>query len=98
MSLVLEGERGTVSVPDAALAALVARAAEGVPGARIRRRRHVEVAITDGHAHVTLELAARYGTVLPELARAVQHEVRGALEEMCGVEVTAVDIAIEEVE
>jgi hypothetical protein len=98
MSLLLEGDHGTLSVPDATLSAIVTRAAEGVPGARIRRRRHVDVAFADGHAHVTLELAARYGTVLPELARSVQQEVRAAVESMCGVEVTAVDVAIEEVQ
>ena len=98
MTLVLEGERGTVTIPEATLSALVTRAAELVPGARVRRRRHVEVSITDRHVRVTLELAARYGTVLPELALAVQQEVRAALEAMCGVGVTAVDVAIEEVE
>ena len=98
MSLVLDGPRGTVTVPDSTLSALVTRAAEQVDSARVRRRRRVEVELADVRAQVTIELVARYGTVLPELARAVQQEVRGALETMCGVEVAAVDVAVEEVE
>jgi uncharacterized alkaline shock family protein YloU len=98
MSFVADGPRGTVTIPDATLSALITRAAELVDGARVRRRRRVEVELANARAHVTIELAARYGTVLPELARAVQQEVRDALETMCGVEVAAVDVAVEEVE
>ena len=47
--------------------------------------------------HVSIELAARFGTTLPGLARGVQERVRDALETMCGVTVDVVDVAIEEV-
>jgi uncharacterized alkaline shock family protein YloU len=45
---------------------------------------------------VSLELAARYGVALPDLARAVQESVAAALETMCGVEVETIDVSVEE--
>jgi uncharacterized alkaline shock family protein YloU len=47
---------------------------------------------------VRLELAARYGVVLPQLAREVQNRVADALESMCGVEIDGVDVSVEAVE
>jgi uncharacterized alkaline shock family protein YloU len=99
VSVVVAGEHGTITVPAATLVALVVRAAERVDGARVRRgRRHVEVSISDGRAQVALDVVARYGTILPELARNVQEEVTDALATMCGVIVDAVDVEVEEVE
>jgi uncharacterized alkaline shock family protein YloU len=99
VNLVLDGPHGTITVPAQTLAALAVQAAESVEGARIRRaRRHVDVALIDGHAHVSLELVARYGEVLPELARSVQEQVTDALTTMCGVIVDTVDVDVEEIE
>ena len=50
-----------------------------------------------GHARVRLELTARYGAVLPDVARAVQEEVTSALATMCAVEVDGVDVFVEEI-
>ena len=95
--LEISAPEGKVTVPAATLARIVVRAAELADGARVRRpRRGVDVEISDGHATVTLRLAARYGTVLPQLAEEVQGHVASALEQMCGVEVRSVDLAIEE--
>ena len=99
MSVVMEGEAGTITVPTATVTSLVTRAAEHVDGARIRRgRRHVEVEIADARVHVTLELVARYGEILPEVARQVQDRVTDALTTMCGLVVEAVDVEIGEIE
>lgn len=88
-----------VQVTDAALTQIVVRAAEGVEGARVRgRRRKVTVEMTDGHAHVDVELAVAYGLVLPDVAHAVQSRVADAVSRMCGVEVTAVDVSVEELD
>ena len=98
-SLVLPGEAGTITVTAPALAGLVVRAAESGGGARVRRRRRgLQVDVVDGRARVALELAARYGVVLPELARGVQERVADALGRMCGLEVEAVDVFVEELE
>jgi Asp23 family, cell envelope-related function len=99
VNLVLDGPQGTITVPAQTLASLVVQAAESVEGARIRRaRRHVDVTLIDGHARVSLELVARYGEVLPELARSVQEKVTDALTTMCGVIVDTVDVEVEEIE
>ena len=99
MSFVLPETHGTITITPSALAGLVASAAETVAGAQVRRgRRRLEVDVSDGSARVRLELSARYGTVLPELAREVQARVADALATMCRVEVEAVDVSVEEVE
>jgi uncharacterized alkaline shock family protein YloU len=99
VSFLLEEREGTITVTPSALGELVARAAEAVDGAQVRRgRRRLEVELADGTARVRLELTARYGVVLPELARAVQERVALALTTMCRVDVEAVDVSVEEVE
>ena len=51
-----------------------------------------------GSARVELELAVAFGSVLPEVARDVQERVADALGTMCGVNVTAVDVTVEELD
>ena len=82
-----------LTITDAALSQIVVGAAEQVDGVRVRRRRGVEP--QDGR--VTLSLAARYGTVLPDLARNVQAQVADALSTMCDLRVS-VDVSIEELD
>ncbi|HEX3225689.1 MAG TPA: Asp23/Gls24 family envelope stress response protein [Gaiellaceae bacterium] len=88
-----------IRVTESALAQIVVRSAEQVEGVRVRRpRRHLEVEIGEGAARVSLELAVTYGQVLPDVARAVQERVAAALGTMCEVDVTGVDVSIEELE
>ena len=82
-----------LTITDAALVQIVVGAAEQVDGVRVRRRRGIEP--EDGR--VSLSLAARYGTVLPELARDVQARVAEALAAMCDLRVS-VDVSIEELD
>ena len=90
---------GTITISPGAIAQVVVRAAEAADGARVRRpRRGLEVEVAEGHARVELELAARYGAVLPDVAREVQERVAGALEGMCGLVVDGVDVSVEELE
>ena len=44
-----------------------------------------------------IELSARYGVVLPEVARSVLNRVADALSSMCRLDVEAVDVSVEEV-
>jgi uncharacterized alkaline shock family protein YloU len=98
MTELVRTEAGAVSISPGALTQLVVRAAESVDGARVRRpRRGLQVDVGGGAARVALELAARRGVVLPQLARAVQDSVADALETMCEVRVDAVDVSIEEI-
>ena len=86
---------GGIRIEGNALAGLVVAAAELVDGARVRRpRRGLDVQIEDGRARVGIELAARYGAVLPELGDAVQRSVADALARSSGLAVTAVDVSI----
>jgi uncharacterized alkaline shock family protein YloU len=88
-----------VKVTDAAVTQIVVRAAETVEGARVRRpRRHLAVELDEGEARVELELAVSFGKVLPEVAREVQERVAAALGTMCGVDVKAVDVSVEELD
>ncbi|MGZ8692800.1 MAG: Asp23/Gls24 family envelope stress response protein [Gaiellaceae bacterium] len=99
MSLVLPEPGGTITVTPPALAGLVVQAAEAVDGVQVRRgRRHLDIDIALGEARVRLELTARYGLVLPEVARDVQERVADALVTMCAVRIGSVDISVEEVE
>ena len=95
----LTGPGGTITITPAALTQIVVRAAERADGARVRRpRRGLGIELENGHAQVELELAARFGLVLPDLAREVQERVSGALEGMCGLVVDSVDVSVEELE
>jgi uncharacterized alkaline shock family protein YloU len=99
MSLVLSEPAGTITVTPPALAGLVIEAAEAVDGVEVRRgRRRLDIDVALGEARVRLELTARYGLVLPDVAREVQERVAEALVTMCGVGTASVDISVEEVE
>ena len=97
MTYVIRDNGDSTTVTDAALAQVVVQAAEAVEGARVRRaRRKLALEIDGTRARVELELGVAYGTVIPDVARAVQEEVTGALTRMCGLDVTAVDVTVEE--
>lgn len=96
-SLVIEGDAGTITVPGGTLTAVVTRAAEGIPGTRVRRR-GAAVDVAGGTARVRLDLTVRYGSVLPDVGPQIQRVVADALTQMCGVTTSAVDLHVEELE
>jgi uncharacterized alkaline shock family protein YloU len=88
-----------ITVTDAALQQVVVGAAEGVEGARVRRaRRHLEIAVDGSRVRVELDVTARYGEVLPALAREVQERVADALAQSCGLQPEAIDVTVAELE
>ncbi len=92
-------EEGTVTVTAGVLSHLVVAAAESVGGARVRRpRRGLDVDVDGGTVRVELELAVRYGEVLPDVAAEVQRRVDAALREMAGLETASVDVSVEELD
>jgi uncharacterized alkaline shock family protein YloU len=96
---VIRGPGGPIRIPGDALSALVVTAAEQVDGARVRRpRRGLDVSVESGRARVELELAARYGTSLPQLGEAVQSSVASALRDAAGLDVDSVDVSFEELD
>ena len=95
----IEAAGGSIRISGDALAGLVVTAAELVDGARVRRpRRGLDVTVKDARVRVTVEVAARYGAVLPELGAAVQRSVADALRATTGLEVDGVDVSIEELD
>jgi len=98
VTYVVREDAGAITVADAALTQIVVQAAEAAGGARVRRPRRLGLEIEDGGARVELELAVGYGRVLPEVARDVQLRVGEALRRMCGLEVRAVDVSVEELD
>jgi uncharacterized alkaline shock family protein YloU len=91
VSLVVQGERGTITVPAAVLTQIASRAAESVDGVRVRRRRSVDLEA----GTVKLGLAARRGEPLTSVGERVQEQVAAAFLAMCGLDLT-VDVSIEE--
>ena len=84
-------------VSEAALSEIVRRAVASVDGASLRKgRRRLGVDLEDGRARAELQLVVAYGRVLPDVCTAVQQQVADALAQMCGVEVAAVDVTVEE--
>jgi uncharacterized alkaline shock family protein YloU len=99
MTYLLSNDAGSIVVTDGVLASIVVQSAESVGGARVRRaRRKVAVELDGRRARVELELAVAYGKVLPDVAQDVQVRVTDSLTQMCGVEVTAVDVTVEELD
>jgi uncharacterized alkaline shock family protein YloU len=95
----ISADGGSITLVSGVLEQVVIGSAEGVEGARVRRpRRGLEVEVDGGRARVTVELAVRYGFVLPDVAHDVQQRVGEALRGICGLEATAVDVAIEELD
>ena len=95
----LAGPHGAIRIEGDALAGLVVSAVELVEGARVRRpRRGLDVSVADGAARVELELAVRYGAVVPVLARAVQKSVADALRQSAGLAVQRVEVTVEELD
>jgi uncharacterized alkaline shock family protein YloU len=95
--LVFRGPEGSITLTAAAITELVASAARGVEGVRLRKRRAVEVRHAAGCASVSLELGAAHGQPLAELALAVQVRVGEALARVSGLEVERVDVEIAEI-
>jgi uncharacterized alkaline shock family protein YloU len=63
-----------------------------------RGPRRLDIDVADGRACVRLELTARYGVVLPQLAGDVRERVAEVLMSMCRVEIDGVDVSVEAVE
>jgi uncharacterized alkaline shock family protein YloU len=96
---VIHSDGGTVTLTHGALTQVVIRSAEAVEGLRVRRpRRALEIELDGSRARVSVEVAVRYGVVVPDAAREVQRRVADGLRTVCGLEADAVDVAVEELD
>ena len=96
---------------DSAIVGIITLSLEGLEGARLasgggrsvgdvlsgRRGRTVRVSREDGHVRVELQLVARYGESLRELAAQAQRTVHDALTATTGLKVEAVDVVFVDV-
>ncbi|WP_214323339.1 Asp23/Gls24 family envelope stress response protein [Nonomuraea sediminis] len=69
----------------------------GMVGAEKSVSQGVSVEVGERQAAVDLDLVAEYGTAIPEMAAAVRAKVIAEVERMCGLEVTEVNIKVDDV-
>nr|WP_221207652.1 Asp23/Gls24 family envelope stress response protein [Streptosporangium becharense] len=72
-------------------------AVRGMVGAERSITQGVSVEVGERQAAVDLELVVEYGMAIPDLAGAVRRNVITAIERMCGLEVTEVNIKVSDV-
>lgn len=72
-------------------------AVRGMVGADKSVTQGVSVEVGEKQAAVDIDLVIEYGTAIPDLAAAVRQNVISAVERMCGLEVTEVNIKVDDV-
>jgi uncharacterized alkaline shock family protein YloU len=70
---------------------------ERVPGVRVSESQGVAVEVGERQAAADIDVVVEYGVAIPELAAAVRRNVINAVERMCGLEVTEVNISVDDV-
>lgn len=96
----LPGERGTTRIADAVVARVVAAALDEVAGVELaggrRCGRALRVDVAESRVSIVLRLALPYGSSLPALADMVREHVVGRTEELTGLAVDALDVAVDD--
>jgi uncharacterized alkaline shock family protein YloU len=90
-------EVGGVYAMGAGAARLFGTIRERVPGTQASITQGVTVEVGERQAAVDLDLVTEYGVAIPDLAVAVRRNVIVAVERMCGLEVTEVNISIDDI-
>ena len=94
--LAVDGPHGRIELTGAALASLVVRAAESVPGVRIRRpRRGITVAIDGSSAHVAVAMTGPLDGILTVVGESAQRAIADVVGGMTDLTVS-VDVTFEE--
>ncbi|MGL5816503.1 MAG: Asp23/Gls24 family envelope stress response protein [Phycicoccus sp.] len=70
---------------------------ERIPGGRTNHSQGVAVEVGERQAAVDIDLTAEYGVAIADLADAVRRNVIGSLERMTGLDVTEVNITVQDV-
>jgi uncharacterized alkaline shock family protein YloU len=96
--VIVEGQLGRIELSSAALASLAVRAAESVPGVRVRRpRRGLDISVDGARATVELGVVGPLDGVLPDVGERVQRAIADALRSSASLE-TSVSVLFEELE
>lgn len=69
---------------------------ERLTGAAAGVTQGVAVDVGERQAALDMEMIAEYGASIPDLAAGIRHNVIDAVENMCGLEVTEVNITVED--
>lgn len=78
-------------------ARMIGAVRQRVPGSRASDTQGVAVEVGERQAAADLDLVVEYGVSIPDLAAAVRGNVIGTVERICGLEVTEVNIGIDDI-
>ena len=81
----------------AGAARMVGAVRQRLPGARVSESQGVAVEVGERQAAADIDLVIEYGVAIPDLAAAVRRNVINAVERICGLEVTEVNISIDDI-
>lgn len=70
---------------------------ERLPGGATSVAQGVQVEVGERQTAIDLDVIADYGVSIPDLAAGVRRNVISAVEKMCGLEVTEVNIAVDDI-
>lgn len=70
---------------------------ERIPGSRASQSQGVSVEVGERQAAIDVELVADYGVAIVDLASGIRRNVIGSVERMTGLEVTEVNVAVQDV-
>jgi uncharacterized alkaline shock family protein YloU len=70
---------------------------ERIPGATVNHSQGVSVEVGEKQAAVDIEIVADYGVAIADLASGIRRNVIAAIEKMTGLEVTEVNITVNDV-
>ena len=70
---------------------------ERIPGGRTNHSQGVSVEVGERQAAVDVQLVAEYGVAIADLADGIRYAVIGALERMTGLQVTEVNVEVQDV-
>lgn len=78
-------------------ARMIGAVRQRVPGGRASDTQGVSVEVGERQAAADLDLVVEYGVSIPDLAAAVRANVIGSVERICGLDVTEVNIGIDDI-
>lgn len=78
-------------------ARMIGAVRQRVPGARASETQGVAVEVGERQAAADIDLVVQYGVAIPDLAASVRNNVIGMVERICGLEVTEVNIGIDDI-
>jgi len=78
-------------------ARMVGAVRQRIPGARASESQGVSVEVGERQAAADIDLVVEYGVAIPDLADAVRGNVINAVERICGLQVTEVNVNVDDI-